>query len=77
MSYTREYLSDKIDDKIHLSVPSSLRQALVAIETVFSESLTEGLAELRTGIASLKKYLNSRKSESTKSTIGIRKSNGN
>ena len=58
----KRILGDKIDDKIHLSVPSSLRQALVAIETVFSESLTEGLAELRTGIASLKKYLDSRKS---------------
>ena len=57
----KRIIGDDIDDKIHLAVPSSLRQALVAIETVFSESLNEGLAELRTGITSLKSYLDLRK----------------
>ncbi|MDB2319949.1 hypothetical protein N9V17_00565 [Candidatus Poseidoniales archaeon] len=59
----KRILGDNINDKIHLAVPLSLRQALIAIETVFSESLTEGLAELRTGVTSLKKYLGSRKSD--------------
>ena len=59
----KRILGDNINDKIHLAVPSSLRQVLIAIETVFSESLTEGLAELRTGITSLKKYLELRKSD--------------
>ena len=57
----KRILGDDIDHKIHLAFPSSLRQALVAIETVFSESLMEGLAELRTGITSLKSYLDLRK----------------
>ena len=57
----KRIVGESINNKIHLVVPKSLRNALVAIETVFSESTNEGIAELKTSVKSLESYLESRK----------------